>query len=139
RRARYEQATARRCHADGWTCHSRADGRLAGRGANRRRPINPVGTRSANTRTAGHDGWHGHGRRDGYAADDAWCDGRRPGNGPDVWMHHMMMRGSPRERCEERLAQRAAMIAYTTTKLNLTPEQKPLGAKLNSIVRAATG
>jgi LTXXQ motif family protein len=48
------------------------------------------------------------------------------------------MRGSPRERCGERLAQRAAMIAYTTTKLNLTPEQKPLWDKLNSIVQAAT-
>jgi LTXXQ motif family protein len=60
------------------------------------------------------------------------------GIGPMSRMHHMMMRGSPRERCEERLAQRAAMIAYTTTKLNLTPEQKPLWDKLNSIVQAAT-
>src|SRR5207244_4832366 len=44
---------------------------------------------------------------------------------------HRMMNRSPRERCEERLAHRAGVIAYTVSKLNLTAEQKPLWDKLN--------
>src|SRR5437764_15080776 len=36
------------------------------------------------------------------------------------WMHRMMMNRSPRERCDERLARRAGIIAYTVSKLNLT-------------------
>ena len=60
------------------------------------------------------------------------------GMGPMARMHQMMMRASPRERCDERLAHRAAMIAYTLTKLNLTAEQKPLWDKLNGIIQAAT-
>ena len=52
-------------------------------------------------------------------------------------MHEMMMRRSPRERCEERLAHRAGIIAYTVSKLNLTAEQKPLWDKLNGVVQSA--
>jgi hypothetical protein len=51
------------------------------------------------------------------------------------WMHGMMRR-SPRERCEERLAHRAGIIAYTVSKLNLTGEQKPLWDKLNGVVQS---
>jgi LTXXQ motif family protein len=54
------------------------------------------------------------------------------------WMRQMMMGRSPRERCEERLAWRAGVIAYTVTKLNLTSEQKPLWDRLNGIVQGAT-
>jgi|SRR3954453_1913203 spore germination cell wall hydrolase CwlJ-like protein len=53
-------------------------------------------------------------------------------------MWRMMAGRSPREHCEERLARRAGLIAYTVTKLNLTPEQRPLWDKLNGIVQAAT-
>jgi hypothetical protein len=53
------------------------------------------------------------------------------------WMHEMMTRRSPRERCEERLAHRAGIIAYTVSKLNLTAEQKPLWDKLNGVVQSA--
>jgi hypothetical protein len=52
-------------------------------------------------------------------------------------MHEMMMRRSPRERCEERLAHRAGIIAYAVSKLNLTAEQKPLWDKLNGVVQSA--
>ncbi|HEV8033083.1 MAG TPA: Spy/CpxP family protein refolding chaperone [Stellaceae bacterium] len=53
-------------------------------------------------------------------------------------MRRTMMGRSPRERCEERLAWRAGIIAYTVTKLNLTAEQKPLWDRLNGIVQNAT-
>src|SRR5438270_7298818 len=43
----------------------------------------------------------------------------------DRMMHRMMLL-PPRQRCEERLARRAGIVAYTVAKLNLTPEQKPL-------------
>ena len=46
------------------------------------------------------------------------------------------MNRSPRERCEDRLARRAGIIAYTVTKLNLTTQQKPLWDKLNTAVQA---
>ena len=68
--------------------------------------------------------------------------GEEHGGGPGHWMrgeggpgmhgwrgmmmHHMMMRRNPQERCEERLAWRAAMRAYTEAKLDLTSEQRPL-------------
>jgi hypothetical protein len=52
------------------------------------------------------------------------------------WMHRMMNR-SPRERCDERLAHRAGVIAYTVSKLNLTAEQKPLWDKLNGTIQSA--
>lgn len=52
------------------------------------------------------------------------------------WMREAMNR-SPRERCEERLARRAGVIAYTVTKLNLTAQQKPLWDKLNAQIQSA--
>jgi hypothetical protein len=59
------------------------------------------------------------------------------GMGHRGWMRERMMRRSPRERCEERLAHRAGIIAYTVSKLNLTAEQKPLWDKLNGAVQSA--
>lgn len=61
----------------------------------------------------------------------------REGMGHRGWMRQAMMRRSPRERCEERLAHRAGIIAYTVSKLNLTAEQKPLWDKLNGAIQSA--
>jgi hypothetical protein len=47
----------------------------------------------------------------------------------------MMMHRDPKERCEERLARRAAMRAYTEAKLDLTPEQRPLWDRVQSIAQ----
>jgi LTXXQ motif family protein len=57
--------------------------------------------------------------------------------GPMGWRRGMMRR-SPTERCRDRLARRAAMIAYTVTKLDLTAQQRPLWDKLNAILEAGT-
>jgi LTXXQ motif family protein len=51
-------------------------------------------------------------------------------------MHRMMVQRNPQERCEERLARRAAMRAYTEAKLNLTAEQRPLWDKVQSAAQA---
>jgi hypothetical protein len=90
-----------------------------------------------------------------YSAEDPdtqqhWTDER--GGGPGHWthrddgpgmggwrgmmMHRMMMHRDPKERCEERLAWRAAMRAYTEAKLDLTPEQRPLWDKVQSVAQA---
>lgn len=57
------------------------------------------------------------------------------------WMHQRMMRRmmqmTPEQRCNERLARRAGMIAYTKAKLNLTAEQRPAWDKLNAQLQAA--
>jgi hypothetical protein len=75
-----------------------------------------------------HRGGHGH-----------WMRGEG-GPGMRGWrgmmMHRMMMRHDPKERCEERLAWRAAMRAYTESKLDLTPEQHPLWDKVESIAQS---
>jgi len=69
--------------------------------------------------------------------------GGMPGmmGGHQGWMRgmmmHRMMQLSPRQRCEEHLARRAARIAYTAAKLNLTPEQRPLWDKLQGAMQAA--
>jgi hypothetical protein len=52
-------------------------------------------------------------------------------------MMHRMMQLPPKQRCEERLARRAGMIAYTIAKLNLTAEQRPLWDKLRGLMQAA--
>jgi len=44
---------------------------------------------------------------------------------------------APRQRCEEHLARRAGIIAYTVAKLNLTAEQKPLWDKLQAQLQAS--
>jgi LTXXQ motif family protein len=53
-----------------------------------------------------------------------------------MMMHRMMMHRDPKERCEERLAWRAAMRAYTEAKLDLTAEQRPLWDKAQSIAQS---
>jgi hypothetical protein len=52
-------------------------------------------------------------------------------------MMHRMMQLPPRQRCEERLARRAGIVAYTVAKLNLTAEQKPLWDKLQAQLQSA--
>src|SRR5438132_13493540 len=81
-------------------------------------------------------------------ADEQWGEEHRGGpghwmrgeGGPSMhgWpgMHHMVMHRNPQERCEERLAWRAAMRAYTESKLDLTPEQRPLWDKVQSIAQS---
>jgi hypothetical protein len=74
----------------------------------------------------GEHGFRGHEGREG-----------RQGREHHGWMRDMMMRRSPKERCEERLAHRAGIIAYTVSKLNLTAEQKPLWDKLNGVIQSS--
>jgi len=77
--------------------------------------------------------------------------GGEHGGGPGHWMHgdggpgmggwrgmmhHRMIHQDPHERCEDRLAWRAAMRAYTEAKLNLTAEQRPLWDKVQSAAQA---
>jgi hypothetical protein len=68
-----------------------------------------------------------------------WMQGEG-GPGMHGWrgmmMHRMMMHRDPKERCEERLAWRAAMRAYTEAKLDLTAEQRPLWDKVESAAKA---
>ncbi len=52
------------------------------------------------------------------------------------WAHHRADE-SPQQRCERRLARRAAQVAYVTSLLNLTPEQRPLMDKLQAALRGA--
>jgi hypothetical protein len=52
------------------------------------------------------------------------------------WMHGRMMM-TPRQRCEEKLARRAGIVAYTITKLNLTAQQKPLWNRVQTALQAA--
>jgi len=77
--------------------------------------------------------------------------GEEHGGGPGHWMrgeggrgmhgwrgmmmHRMMMHRDSTERCDERLAWRAAMRAYTEAKLDLTPEQRPLWDRVESIAQ----
>jgi LTXXQ motif family protein len=59
-----------------------------------------------------------------------------PGRGGMMLMHRMMMRRNPQERCQERLAWRAAMRTYTEAMLNLTPEQRPLWDRVQNIAQS---
>jgi hypothetical protein len=52
-------------------------------------------------------------------------------------MRHRMAQMSPQERCEERLARRAARVAYTGTMLKLTAEQRPLWERVTANLQAA--
>ena len=56
-------------------------------------------------------------------------------HGSPGMMRHMMMHGNPQERCEDRLAWRAAMRAYVEAKLNLTGEQRPLWDRVQNIAQ----
>lgn len=89
-----------------------------------------------------------------YAADDevrlAQADTDRHGMGPmgqDLgdrggprhgWMGrmHRMMQMPPQQRCEERLARRAGIVAYVVAKLDLNEQQKPLWDKLQPILQS---
>ncbi len=80
-------------------------------------------------------GEHWSGER---SAPGSWVRGEG-GEGMPGWrgmMHRMMMQRNPQQRCEERLAWRAAMRAYTEAKLNLTAEQRPLWDKVQSAAQA---
>ena len=74
-----------------------------------------------------HRGGHEHWMREGGPGMQGWRG---------MMMHRMMMRHDPKERCEERLAWRAAMRAYTESKLDLTPEQHPLWDKVEGIAQS---
>jgi hypothetical protein len=52
-------------------------------------------------------------------------------------MMHRIMQMPPQQRCEERLARRAAHVAYTVTKLKLTSEQQPLWDKIAAALKTA--
>jgi len=81
-----------------------------------------------------HGGGPGGGPRGGPGR---WMRGEG-GPGMHGWrgmMMHRMMHRNPQERCEERLAWRAAMRAYTEAKLDLTPEQRPLWDRIQSIAQ----
>jgi len=52
------------------------------------------------------------------------------------WGHRWAMR-SPQQRCEAGIARRAARAAYVEALLNLTPEQRPLAAKVDSALESA--
>jgi LTXXQ motif family protein len=57
------------------------------------------------------------------------------------WRHEGMMRGAmrmtPQQRCDEHLARRAGVIAYTVAKLNLSAEQRPLWDKVQTLLQTA--
>jgi len=90
-------------------------------------------------------------KQEAQAAQADEQSGEEHGGGPGHWMrgeggpgmhgwrgmmmHRMMMHRDPTERCEERLAWRAAMRAYTEAKLDLTPEQRPLWDRVESIAQ----
>jgi hypothetical protein len=68
--------------------------------------------------------------------------GEHPGARGPAWMHgHMRMHRtadiSPQQRCERRLAHRAARAAYIASLLKLTPEQRPLYEKLRGAMQEA--
>lgn len=53
----------------------------------------------------------------------------------EMWHWAMTRWGDPQERCIDRLAWRAARLAYVEAKLDLTAEQRPLWDKLHSIAQ----
>ena len=77
--------------------------------------------------------------RGGERGGEHWM-GREDGPGmhgrPMMMMRRMMTHQNPQERCEERLAWRAAMRAYAEAKLNLTADQRPLWDKVQSAAQA---
>jgi hypothetical protein len=85
-------------------------------------------------------------KQEAQAAQADKQSGEEHGGGPGHWMRGeggpgmhggrgMMMHRDPKERCEERLAWRAATRAYTEAKLDLTPEQRPLWDRAESIAQ----
>ena len=53
-----------------------------------------------------------------------------------MWQRRMLTRGTPQERCIDRLARRAARRAVIETKLDLTAAQSPLWAKVEDAAQA---
>ena len=56
---------------------------------------------------------------------------------PWMRMMHGMMRLTPQQRCDERLARRAGIVAYTIAKVNLTQQQQPAWDKLRGAMQQA--
>lgn len=79
-------------------------------------------------RESGEGGWHMHGHGD-------WGMRGGPMMRREMW-RRTMMDADPQERCIDRLAWRAARLAYVEAKLDLTAEQRPLWDKLQSVARA---
>jgi hypothetical protein len=89
-------------------------------------------------------GAQGGGPEGGGAAGEAGGDSRGESSerGPmghrrGGWLANMTHRMSPQQRCEERLARRAGMIAYTIAKLNLTQDQQTAWDKVRGPLKAA--
>ena len=110
-------------------------------------PIIPPMGQAAQRAGNPDQGMPGHGMMGGAAGmmDHPGMEGMGPMAGGrhdgmrEIMARRMMMRRlPPQQRCEEHLARRAAMIAYTVTKLNLTAEQRPLWDKLNAVIQAGT-
>ena len=95
--------------------------------------VEPQQVRAAQLAQADEQSGEEHGGGPGH-----WMRGEG-GPGMHGWrgmmMHRMMMHRNPQERCEERLAWRAAMRAYTESKLDLTPEQRPLWDRVASVAQ----
>lgn len=53
------------------------------------------------------------------------------------WMAWRTQNMTPQQRCEERLARRAGIVAYTVAKLNLTQQQRPLWDKVEGALQSA--
>lgn len=53
-----------------------------------------------------------------------------------MMMHRMRMNRDPQQWCLDRLARRAARLAYVQVKLNLTAQQQPLWDKVQSAAQA---
>jgi hypothetical protein len=51
--------------------------------------------------------------------------------------HHGWAMRSPQQRCESGIARRAARAAYVEAMLNLTPDQRPLAAKVETALQNA--
>ena len=86
----------------------------------------PIGDGGMTDEPGGHPGMGPMGMMGGMAGHEEMGPMGREG-----WHRRMMMmRMSPKQRCEERLARRAGVIAYTIAKLNLTAQQRPLWDKV---------
>lgn len=70
------------------------------------------------------------------AASPAQPGGDHHGMGERHHGHQWAMR-SPQQRCEAGIARRAARAAYVEALLNLTPEQRPLAAKVEAAMQSA--
>lgn len=81
---------------------------------------------------AGHKDWMRGGGMGPSAAEGPMWHHWDHGN----WGRHRMAWGNPKEACIDRIAHRAAMLAYIGTKLDLTAQQQPLWQKLAATGRA---